>query len=218
MCHLDRRRFPIKINWTCNLDSDVAGSSKDIQRIEPKPKPNCQVQGDPYVERKRKSRNVPSLIATLLIKRNMIMSQIQQVRWDPYVDQNPQSVACWHLNMLKEIKQVRRDPSRWIIRRNTNIDFRVPGLLHSVVKEAEHIRVQVLVQRIENNPHREALHADLQQNSVYNPFSENSKAPLQAHRGGTSLNGIGNDLIFFKIAQISFLLQLGSFTVDSNPM
>ena len=49
-----------------------------------------------------------------------------------------------------------------------NIDFRVPGLSHSVVKEAEHLRVQELVKRIENHPHRAALHADLQQNNVYN--------------------------------------------------
>ena len=56
-----------------------------------------------------------------------------------------------------------------------NIDFRVPGLSHSVVKEAQHIRVQELVQRIENHPRRAALQADLQQNKIYNPFSENSK-------------------------------------------
>ena len=55
------------------------------------------------------------------------------------------------------------------------IDFRVPGLSHSVVKEAEHLRVQELVQRIENHPHRAALQADLHQNNVYNPFSKNSK-------------------------------------------
>ena len=60
-----------------------------------------------------------------------------------------------------------------------NIDFRVPGLSHSVVKEAEHIRVQELVQRIENHPHRAALQADLQQNNVYNPFSENSKEMIR---------------------------------------
>ena len=46
------------------------------------------------------------------------------------------------------------------------IDFRIPGLSHAVVKEAEHLRVQELVKRIENHPHREALHADLQQNNV----------------------------------------------------
>ena len=60
-----------------------------------------------------------------------------------------------------------------------NIDFRVPGLSHSVVKEAEHIRVQELVQRIENHPHRAALQADLQQNNIYNPFSENSKEMIR---------------------------------------
>ena len=60
-----------------------------------------------------------------------------------------------------------------------NIDFRVPGLSHSVVKEAEHLRVQELVQRIENHPHRAALQADLQQNNIYNPFSENSKEMIR---------------------------------------
>ena len=55
------------------------------------------------------------------------------------------------------------------------IDFSVPGLSHAVVKEAEHLRVQELVQRIENHPHRALLQADLQQNNVYNPFSKHSK-------------------------------------------
>ena len=56
-----------------------------------------------------------------------------------------------------------------------DIDFRVPGLSHAVVKEAEHLRVQELVKKIESHPHREALQADVQQNNVYNPFSTNSK-------------------------------------------
>ena len=75
-----------KENWMCDLDSKVAGSSKDNQRIQPK-KPNYQVRGDPYVGKspQRKSRNVLCLITR--------MSQTQQVRGDPYVDQNPLSVA-----------------------------------------------------------------------------------------------------------------------------
>ena len=60
-----------------------------------------------------------------------------------------------------------------------NIDFRVPGLSHSFVKEAEHLRVQELVQRIENHPHLAALQADLQHNNVYNPFSEYSKEMIR---------------------------------------
>ena len=67
------------------------------------------------------------------------------------------------------------------------IDFRVPGLSHAVVKEAEHLRVQEHVHRIENHPHRAALQADLQQNDVYNPFSENSKEMI--HELGTIERG-----------------------------
>ena len=59
------------------------------------------------------------------------------------------------------------------------IDFRVPGLSHAVVKEAEHLRVQELVKKIENHLHREAFHADLQQNNVYNPFSKNPKEMIR---------------------------------------
>ena len=60
-----------------------------------------------------------------------------------------------------------------------DIDFRVPGLSHAGVKEAEIFRVQELVSKIESHPHREALQADLQQNNVYNPFSKNPKAMIR---------------------------------------
>ena len=60
-----------------------------------------------------------------------------------------------------------------------DIDFRVPGLSHAVVKQAEHLLVQELVKNIENHLHREALLADLQQNNVYNPFGNNSKKMIR---------------------------------------
>ena len=60
-----------------------------------------------------------------------------------------------------------------------DIDFRVPGLSRALVKEAEHLRVRELVKKIESHPHREALQADLQQNNVYNPFSNNSKEMIR---------------------------------------
>ena len=61
----------------------------------------------------------------------------------------------------------------------TDIDFRVPGLSHAVVKQAENFRVRELVKKIESHPHRRALQADLQQNNAYNPFSEGSKAMIE---------------------------------------
>ena len=57
-----------------------------------------------------------------------------------------------------------------------DINFRIPGLTQAVVKEAEHLRVQELVKKIESHLHREALQAELQQNNVYNPFRSSSKA------------------------------------------
>ena len=64
-------------------------------------------------------------------------------------------------------------------REEIDIDFRVSGLPRAVVKQAENFRVRELVKKIESHPHREALQADLQQNNVYNPFSDNSKAMIR---------------------------------------
>ena len=44
-----------------------------------------------------------------------------------------------------------------------DIDFRVSGLPHAVVKQAEIFRVRELVKKIECHRHRQALQADLQQ-------------------------------------------------------
>ena len=59
------------------------------------------------------------------------------------------------------------------------IDFRVPGLSHAAVKEADNFRVQELVNQIESHLHREAFQADLQQNNAYNPISNNSKEMIR---------------------------------------
>ena len=60
-----------------------------------------------------------------------------------------------------------------------DIDFRILGLPHSVVKQAESSRVRELAKKIENHPHRQSLQRDLQQNKAYNPFSTTSKKMIQ---------------------------------------
>ena len=52
------------------------------------------------------------------------------------------------------------------------IDFRISGLPHSVVKQAENSRVRELVKKIENHLHRQDLQVDPQQSNAYNPFGE----------------------------------------------
>ena len=60
-----------------------------------------------------------------------------------------------------------------------DIDFRVSGLPHAVVKQTENFSVREFVKKIESHPHREALQADLQQNNVCNPFSGDSKSMIR---------------------------------------
>ena len=56
-----------------------------------------------------------------------------------------------------------------------NMDFRIPGLPHSLVKRALSTSVRELIQKIENHPDRHALQQDLRQNQAHNPFSPESK-------------------------------------------
>ena len=60
-----------------------------------------------------------------------------------------------------------------------DVDFRVPGLPHSVVKQAQNNRVREFVKKIENHPHRQPLQRVLQQNKAYKPFSTTSKRMIQ---------------------------------------
>ena len=60
-----------------------------------------------------------------------------------------------------------------------NMDFRIPGLPHSVVKQAQSTSVREMIQKIENYPDRHALQQDLRQNQTYNPFSPESKKMIQ---------------------------------------
>ena len=56
-----------------------------------------------------------------------------------------------------------------------DIDFNIPGLPHSTVKQLHSASVRELIQKIENHPNRHALQRDLQQSQSFNPFSQESK-------------------------------------------
>ena len=56
-----------------------------------------------------------------------------------------------------------------------DMDFNIPGLPHSTVKQLQCGSVRELIQKIENDPNRHALQKDLQQNQSLNPFSQESK-------------------------------------------
>ena len=76
-----------------------------------------------------------------------------------------------------QVRTVR--PALFTQREEIDIDFRVSGSPHAVVKQAENFRVRELVKKIESHPHRRALQADLQQHNAYNRFSEKSKKMIR---------------------------------------
>ena len=56
-----------------------------------------------------------------------------------------------------------------------NIDFNIPGVPNSTVKQLHGVNVQNLIQKIENHPQRHALQSDLQQHRQFNLFSKESQ-------------------------------------------
>ena len=67
-----------------------------------------------------------------------------------------------------------------------SIDFNIPGLPQTAVKQSHGVNVQNLIQKIENHPHRRAIQSDLQQHRQFNPFSKESQDVIKA-AGNTEL-------------------------------
>ena len=159
-----------KDNWMNELDSEVAGSSKDTQRTQPKPKTQLS----------RTVRPACGQESTKEIEKGTVFDH-EDVKHSTSTGRpvcGSESTKSCVLTPTK-IEEDQTRTERPVKVEEHNIDFRVPGLSHSVVKEAEHLRVQEPVKKIENHPHREAHRADLQQNNVYNKISKTSKAMIR---------------------------------------
>ena len=93
-----------------------------------------------------------------------------------------------------------------------DIDFRVSGLPHAVVKQAENSRVREVVKKIESHPHRQDLQADLQQSNAYNPFSGKSKKIIQ-DMGNVELFEFCETILKVQCAEYAFFAGIkASFT------
>ena len=169
-------KISYKGNWMCDLDSAVAGSSKDNQRIQPEPKTQLSSTVTPVCGQESTKRT------------EFDHDTLSQEKHDEVTDSTctgrpvcgPESTKRCVLTP-KHVEEDQTGTGRTVFvdrKEKHEVDFRVPGLSHAVVKEAEHLRVQELAKKIEYHP-QEALHADLQQNNVYNPFSKKSKEMIR---------------------------------------
>ena len=67
------------------------------------------------------------------------------------------------------------DEHEKIMVNEADMDFRIPGLPHSVVRHSQSTSVREFIQKVENHPDRHALQQDLRQNQAKTQFTPESK-------------------------------------------
>ena len=153
---------------------EVARRAKFFQPIQPIPKPNCDRSGQLDI-----TQHVIG-VQTCPSEENKSVG-VEQIH-----DRSGQLDERNSSNAHKRKEQHALEVHREVALLNTDnefnrkineedIDFNIPGLPHSTVKQLHGASVRELIQKIENHPHRHALQRDLQQCQSFNPFSQESK-------------------------------------------
>ena len=160
-------KISVKHDWMKELGSEVARlpegevarQAKSSQSSQPNPNPDHDRTGKPVVC--RDTSHAQGASRSQEIETRSVHEEAVKH------DRTAKLVVCRDVNheqsMLNEV----------------DIDFRIPRLPLSCVKQAENYRVRELVKKIENHPQRQSLQRDLQQNKAYNPFSPESKQVIQ---------------------------------------
>ena len=182
-------KISLKHNWMKELGSEVAGGAEDFQQNQPKTKNPIVRTGRPVLAEQPSSSGSN---AQEIDKRVLLDCEGINVRTGRHVsscvpvsverlDQDKDADENVDANHVRTCRPVESEQSIGLFtqREEIDIDFRVSGLPHAVVKQAENFRVRKLVKKIESHPYRQALQADLQQNNAYKPFSNNSKAMIR---------------------------------------
>ena len=178
-------KISCKDNWMKVLDSEVAGGTEESQQIQPKSRTQL-------LSTERLVSEQPPDLLTKEIGKDVLFGcestnsrtvrpvkscgpvSVERVDKDKDADDNVDA------DQTSTGRPVSGQPTCLFTQlEDIDIDFRVSGLPHAVMKKAENFRVRELVKKIESHPHRDALQADSQQNNFYNPFSNNSKAMIR---------------------------------------
>ena len=183
-CHLDfhQRSHYVTLglkNWARKLFNNQKGKLFDSQKEklldkhnssnQPIPSPNCDRSGQLDITQEvisvqtRSSEDSKSL--------NVEQTCDRSGQPDKHI------VVVYH-----EIKTLNTDNETIRERIEEDMDFEIPGLPHSIVKQAHSASVRELIQKNENHPNRHALQRDLRQSQSFNPFSPESK--LMIHEVG----------------------------------
>ena len=121
------------------------------------------------------------MLSRLMIEqRDQLLTQLQYKTTQIYHEANTLNVDDEVLRKRMEKSIVVHDENHEPMMVNeADMDFKIPGLPHSVVKHAQSTSVRQLILKIENHPNRHALQQDLRQNQSFNPFSPESKRMIR---------------------------------------
>ena len=166
-------RPPPKISFEDNcmkeMGSEVAGNGENSQQTQPKTKHPIVRTGRPVSAEQPSGSSAQEINRRVLLDckstnartRRPVSScvpvSVKRLDQDKDADEN---VDADHVRTVRPVESG-QSIGLFTQREDIDIDFRVCGLPHPVVKQAENFRVRELVKKIEGHPHRRALQADL---------------------------------------------------------
>ena len=172
------RKISFKDNWMKELGSEVAGGGKDSQQTQPKTK-NPIVRTGRLVLSEQQSgssvqeiENVSNVTAKAPMKEqgdlfsSCLPVSVERSDQDKDADENVDA------DQIRMVRPVKSEQSIGLFTQceDMDIDFKVSGLPHAVVKQAENFRVRELVKKIQSHPHPRVLQADLKQKQHLQPI------------------------------------------------
>ena len=168
-------KISFKNNWMEELGSEVAGHGESSQFTQSKTANPMVRTGRPVTTEQTPHSSAQEIDTHFLLGCESTNVSVERSDKDKDEDENVDA---------DQIGTERPDESQqsiglFTLREEIDIDFRVSGLPHAIVKQAENFRVRQLVKKIESHPHRRALQADLQPNNTHNLFSDDSKAMIR---------------------------------------
>ena len=195
-------KITFKDNWTKELGSEVAGGSEDSQQTQPKIK-NPIVSTGRLVKSEEPSGSLTqdiekgvlfgcesTIVSTGRPVKSCVPVSVERFFFYEDADENVDADQVRTLRPVESGQSI----GMFTQREDIDIDFRVSGLPHAGVKQAENFRFRESVKKIESHLHRQAHQADLQQNNACNPFGDESKAMIRE---------MGNEVLFELCEKIS---------------
>ena len=150
-------KLSFKDNWMQELGSEVAGDGENSQPTQPKTPNPIDRTGRPVTTEQASRSSAQEIDTCFLLGCERTNVSVERSDKDKDADENVDADRVGTGRPVGSEQSI----DLFTQREEIDIDFRVSGLPHAVVKQAENFRVREIVKKIESHHHRQALQADL---------------------------------------------------------